>query len=130
MNARRRGLSVAAAAALALIEWIVVVKLAGIPLTIEEMYAGASREVGWAAVIVTAVGSGLAAWLLLAVLERFTAKGPRIWVVTAVAALLLSVSGPLSAASTIGVQVALILMHVSVAAVLIAGFTDRRQPTM
>ena len=126
-TARGRGLTVAVAAALVGSDWVVAVKLAGIRLTVREVFEGAPSDVRLAAILVTSLVSGLAARLLIAARERFTAKGSCIWVATAVVILVPSFSGPPSAASTIGAMLVLILIHISVAAVLIAGITRRRE---
>ncbi|WP_460496498.1 DUF6069 family protein [Glycomyces tarimensis] len=108
---------VAPAAALAL--WAVAVGVFGVSLV-----AGAEDariHIGPWAVVIASVLVGLAAWALLAVLERLTAKSGRIWTITAVIVLALSVPlGPLGAESTAAVVV-LVLMHMVVAAVLIPG---------
>jgi Family of unknown function (DUF6069) len=44
--------------------------------------------------------AGLAAWGLLAVLERFTPRARAVWIAIALVALALSLAGPLSAAVT------------------------------
>ncbi|WP_426512613.1 DUF6069 family protein [Dactylosporangium sp. McL0621] len=76
--------------------------------------------VGAVAVGVTAALAGLLGWALLAVLERTTRRGRTIWVVTAAAVLLLSLLGPLGAA-TAGAVAGLAALHLTVGAVLLAG---------
>jgi hypothetical protein len=66
-----------------------------------------------------AVGS-LAGWALLAVVERLTARPRRVWTVIAVVALVVSLGGPLSGSGiTASNRLALMLMHVVVAAVVV-----------
>ena len=122
---RGRGPAVAVAAALAGSGWVVAVEVAGIPLNVREVYEGAPGEMRWAVVLVASPVSGLAAWLLLAALGRFTAKGSRICVATAVVIVVASFSETLSAASPPGAMLVLILVQEGVAAVHIAGITRR-----
>jgi hypothetical protein len=71
-------------------------------------------------VTVTSGVASLAAWGLLALLERLTAHPRTLWTAIAVLALLISLGGPLSGTGiTSANRVALALMHLSVAAVLI-----------
>ena len=70
---RVRALAVLGATAAALAVWVVAVPLAGVDLAAR---TGATEQpVGPGAVAVSALLAGLAAWALLAVLERFT-HGP------------------------------------------------------
>ncbi len=62
----------------------------------------------------------LAGWGFIAVLERLTARAPRLWLVIAVAALLLSLGTPLAGAGvTLANRLVLMLMHLAVGSVLI-----------
>lgn len=80
------------------------------------------------AVIATTVLVGLAAWALLAILERATRRAATAWTCVAVAVLLLSLAGPVGGAATGGGKAALAAMHLAAAAVLIPGLrrTTRR----
>lgn len=71
-------------------------------------------------VVFVSLLASLAGWALLALLERFTSGGRRIWNVIAIAVAVLSLSGPMSGSGiTGGNRLVLALMHVAVAAVLI-----------
>ncbi len=71
-------------------------------------------------VLAAAVGS-LVGWALLAVLERVTSRAYAIWRAVAALALLASLGGPLSGSGiTTANRLVLVLMHLVVAAVLIA----------
>jgi Family of unknown function (DUF6069) len=87
------------------------------------------RAVTLPAVVVTTVVVGLAAWALLAVLERATRRAATAWTCVAVAVLLLSLAGPLGGAETAGGTAALVAMHLVAGAVLIPGLrrTARRR---
>ncbi|MDQ7906321.1 DUF6069 family protein [Phytohabitans sp. ZYX-F-186] len=79
------------------------------------------RAVTLPAVLVTTVLVGLAAWALLALLERLTRHAATAWTCVAVAVLLLSLAGPVGAARTGGGTAALLAMHLAAAAVLVPG---------
>jgi undecaprenyl pyrophosphate phosphatase UppP len=79
------------------------------------------RAVTLPAVIVATIVAGLAAWALLAVLERATRRAATAWTCVAVAVLVLSLAGPVSGAKTGGGTAALVVMHLAAAAVLIPG---------
>jgi hypothetical protein len=65
--------------------------------------------------------AGLAAWGLLALLERTVARPGRVWAAIALAVLVLSLGGPLGSAGD-GTSMAILTgMHLVVAAVLIPG---------
>jgi hypothetical protein len=79
------------------------------------------RAVTLPAVIITTVLVALAAWALLAILERATRRAATAWTWTAVAVLVLSLTGPVGGAETGGGMAALLAMHLAAAAVLIPG---------
>ena len=59
---------------------------------------------------------------LLAALERFTVRGPRLWVALATVALLLSLGAPFSGSGvTTSNRIALAAMHVLVGGIVIGG---------
>ncbi|MEU6249528.1 DUF6069 family protein [Glycomyces sp. NPDC047010] len=120
-NARRL-LVVIAAAAAALLVWAVAVPLAGVDLTVPQ--GDTDLHVGPGLVAAAALVASLAGWGLLAILERATARGTRIWTVTAVVFLALSLLGPLGAASAAAV-VSLLCMHLAVGAVAVTGLVRR-----
>ncbi|GAB3677824.1 hypothetical protein GCM10027589_48100 [Actinocorallia lasiicapitis] len=80
---------------------------------------GAVQEIGLVAVVLSALCAGLAGWALLAVLERFTTHPRRNWTITATTTLLLSLTGPLTQATTLTTALTLISMHLVTASVLI-----------
>lgn len=75
--------------------------------------------VPWSAVVLTTVGAGLAGWTLLALLERFTRRGAKLWAWTAGIVLLVSLMGPLGQAAGTATTVSLLAMHLTAGAVLI-----------
>jgi NO-binding membrane sensor protein with MHYT domain len=81
------------------------------------------QDLSAALVAVASLVGGLAAWGLLAVLERSTTNPRRAWVAVASIALLASLGAPLSGTGvTAGDRIAMIGMHLAVAAVVIPFF--------
>ncbi|MDN3242956.1 DUF6069 family protein [Glycomyces tritici] len=118
----RRLLTVLAAPAAALLLWAAAAPLGGVDLTVDQ--AGTPLTVGPLLIAPAALLIGFAAWGLLAVLERFTARAAMIWSITAAAVLALSLTGPL-AATTTGAMLVLMGMHAVTGGVLIAGLARR-----
>lgn len=111
---RRRAVLSAAAAALAI--WVIAVPIGGVELAVR---AGAGvQQVGPVTVVVAAVVAAVAGLGLLAMLERRTGNARTIWTVIAVAALLVSLAGPLGAVSPKAMAV-LMAMHVAVGSLVI-----------
>lgn len=81
---------------------------------------GATQEVGIVAVVLTALVVGYAGWGVRSLLRLLPSGGERAWLVTCAVVLLVSLLGPIGAASlgTVGV---LIAMHVGVGAALALG---------
>lgn len=115
----RRALTVAAAALAALLLWTLTGPVAGLHPSAET--GGQTREVGAAAVAAASLLAGLAAWALLALLERVAGRPRRIWTFTALAVLALSLLGPLGSAADTSSLAVLAGMHLLVGAVLIPG---------
>jgi predicted permease len=70
-------------------------------------------------VILTALALALAAWGVLALLERFTRNARRVWTIVAVAVLVVSLPPLAFLDATAGTKVALAVMHVATGLVLI-----------
>lgn len=124
-TARRTGraLTVVAGAAGALLLWAVDVRWAGIDLVVRQ--GDTVRQIGPAAVLLTALAAGLAAWGLLALLERTTRHAARTFRIVALLVLLVSLAGPLGSGTGAG-RWALLAMHTTVGAALIVGLPGRR----
>lgn len=124
---RGRLIGVAAAVAAALAVWVVGEPLLGHDLVVEQP----DREpldLGAAAFAFIALGSGLAGWALLAVLERLTRHAWRIWLGVALALLLASYLPLTGVEASTGSIIVLGLAHLAVAGALIPLFhrTSRR----
>lgn len=115
-----RVLAAGTAAAAALVGWVVAGPIAGVDLAVRiGSAATAPQHIGLASVLVVSLLAAMAAWGMLAVLERRTKHGRRIWTVLALVLLVFSLSGPLTGGITVAAKVALALLHLTVAAVLI-----------
>ena len=120
---RDRTLVVVAAAVGGLIVWAIARLIIGEDLTATASGADSPTTVGPAPVIIVSLVGGLVAWGFLALPERFTARAGRIWLIVAVVVLLLSLAGPLAQANGTGTTIALLIMHLVVGSILIAGLT-------
>jgi hypothetical protein len=76
------------------------------------------------AVVIASLGVGLVGWAWLAVLERAVRRPRLVWTVTAVVVFVLSLGGP-AGGTDVGAVLALVCLHLVVAAVLVAGLPVR-----
>jgi hypothetical protein len=114
---RTRALAVVAAAGASFTVWAIAHPLAGADLIVD---TGSGRTtVTPAAVVLVTIVVGLAAWGLLAVLERFTRRAATVWTWIAGAVLLISLLGPFGSAVGAGTTATLVAMHLATGAVLI-----------
>ncbi|GID97833.1 DUF6069 family protein [Amorphoplanes digitatis] len=112
-----RALAVVAATGAAYTVWTIAHQVAGVELVVDR---GSGRTtVTPAAVVLATVVAGLAAWALLALLERRTRRAAALWSGTAGAVLLVSLLGPIGSAVGAGATAALVAMHLAAGAVLI-----------
>ncbi|MDQ2698576.1 MAG: DUF6069 family protein [Actinomycetota bacterium] len=117
IRVRHRLLAVVAAVAAPLVVWVVA-SLSGASLEVISPVAGTMR-IDALLVIVTALALALAAWGMLALLERFTRSARRIWTIVAVAVLVLSLPPLAFLDATVGTKVALAVMHIATGLTLI-----------
>lgn len=113
-----RALAVAATVAAAAVVWLVGEPLLGNDLVVEQP-GQAPLDLGLAAFVIITLGASLAGWAVLALLERITQYGRRIWAGLAVAVVVLSFLPFLSAEMSTGSAVVLTVVHLAVGAVLI-----------
>lgn len=113
-----RALAVAATVAAAALVWLVGEPLLGNDLVVEQP-GQAPLDLSLASFVVITLGASLAGWAVLALLEKITRYGRRIWTGLAVAVVLVSFLPFLSAQMSTGSAVVLGLVHVVVGAVLV-----------
>jgi hypothetical protein len=118
-TAVQRALAVLLAIVATLAVWAVEAYLLGIDLHARPVPGAAVVIVGAPAVAFLTLLGGLAAWALLAILERVTPSGRTVWIAAAVVALLISLAGPLGGAVTAQAAIGLASMHLVAAAILI-----------
>lgn len=115
-----RALFAAGGAAAAAIAWSIEVPLMGIRLSIR--FGGMHPQTIVAGQVVgTALVAGLLGWLLLAGLDRRTARPRATWTAAALLALAASLALPAAAATTASAAIGLIVLHLAVAVVVIPG---------
>jgi hypothetical protein len=122
---RRRAASIGAAAAAALLIWVVAHPIAGIDLIVGS--GSAAHAIGPVSVVLVSAVVGAAAAAVAALLARITSRPRRAWFVTSGVLLILSLAGPLGAA-TIGAGLVLAAMHLVVGATLIVGIGRTLRP--
>ncbi len=127
VRTRVRALAVACAPLVALGVWTVAVPLLGADLPVRPG-GGSPQMVGAGAVAAASLITALVGWALLALLEHRTARARPVWTAVALAVLLLSLGGPLTAGTTTASKAVLVLMHLTVGAVLIPALR-RNSPT-
>lgn len=124
-----RAATVGVAVTLAVVLWALATQLLGVAVRTPEM-GGRPSDVIPVSHVVSASGlAALAAWALLAVLERVTSAARRLWSATALVVLLVSLGAPLTGPGlSVGNRTLLVLLHLAVAVVVVPGFwaTARR----
>lgn len=113
-----RAAAVAGAVVAAVVVWTLAVRVAGVHLVVSTG-SGGQQQIGLSLVVAVSLAAGLAGWALLAVLERWTRRPARAWSATALLVLLVSLSGPATAATTVVAGATLAALHLAVGAVLI-----------
>ncbi|WP_067904994.1 DUF6069 family protein [Actinomadura chibensis] len=117
-TARRKGraITVTAATTGALLLWAVNAPWPGTDLTVRQ-----GGHIGPAAVAATALTAGLAAWALLALLERTVRHPTRTFRIIALTTLALSLTGPLTSGTDLTSRLVLLGMHLTVGTALTLG---------
>jgi len=101
--------------------------LAGVELAVRSGAANA-QPLGPASVALASLTAGLAAWGLLAGLERVASRPRGAFTTIAVAILVVSLAGPISLGATAAATATLACMHLTAAAVLIPGMARSTPP--
>jgi hypothetical protein len=97
--------------------------LAGVDLEVRSGASDATQHVGPASVALASLFAGLAAWGLLATVERIASRPRVTFTRIAVAALVVSLAGPIGLGLTAAAATTLVCIHLTAAAVLIPGMT-------
>lgn len=118
---RARAVAMLVATGATLAVWAVA-RLLGIGLTVRLVPSSPQLPVGPSVVVIVSVLAGAAGWLVLAGLERLTARARWLWLGLALLALAVSLAGPLGAGTTTGARLSLATMHVLAAAILIPAY--------
>jgi hypothetical protein len=119
-----RAITVVAAAAGALLLWTVDGPWAGLDLAVRQ--GDTIQHIGPAAVALAALVAALAAWGLLALLERTVRRPVRTYRIIASIVLILSLAAPLGSGADTSSRLVLLAMHLTVGAALIIGLPGRR----
>ncbi|PYF95946.1 hypothetical protein SAMN05216184_12411 [Georgenia satyanarayanai] len=126
----RRGAAVAGAAGAGLAVWLIAVPVLGVELAART--GDGEIVVGAPAVALAGVLAALAGWGLLALLERTGVRARKVWMTVALAALVLSLAGPIVQATTVAAGAVLVAMHVAVGTTIVValGRTARSAPSL
>jgi hypothetical protein len=119
-----RALTIAASTAGALLLWAVNAPWAGTDLAVRQ--GTTIRPIGPPAIALTALIAGIAAWALLALLERTVRRPAQTFRIIALTVLAFSLAGPLTSGVDTNSRLALLGMHTTVGAALILGLPSRR----
>ncbi|KQM82580.1 hypothetical protein ASE68_04190 [Agromyces sp. Leaf222] len=111
--------TLAAAVALPLLIWAGAVPIGGLDLTVGE--GAAAQTVAPASIVFAVLVTGLTAWGVLALLERFSRRSGRIFALIGWPVLALSLLGPVFTGATGAALVVLFAMHVATGATLLIG---------
>jgi hypothetical protein len=121
-----RPLAVVGVVAATLAVWLFA-SLTGVDITVRSGTGDAIKDVGPASVGVASLLAGLAAWGLLATLER-VARRPRVtYVKIGLTALIVSLAGPVGLGATAAAAATLVCIHLTAATVLIPGLARSAQ---
>lgn len=114
------GVAVVSVWALSLLTWLAWVRLLGVDLLVAG-HGNSRAEVGWASVSVVAVTTSVLAWMVLQMLQRrWPRVGARAWVGLCTIVAVASLSGPLMLAVGPTSRAALICLHLTCAASVVA----------
>lgn len=102
---------IAAAAAAAVLVWVVSVIFIGTSLEVRIMPGAKAIGVSITMVAIVAILAGLAAWCVLVLAQRTLRRGTRAWRILGSALLAFSFLGPVAAATNSGTLTVLLIMH-------------------
>jgi len=117
----RRVRAVIASIAAACSTWLLIEGVGGVDLRAPAFSDSAStQDVGLPSVLFASLTASLAGWLALGLIQRYTTRPRRWWIVLSLSALVVSLGGPMSGTGVDGSDRALLaVLHLAVGAVLI-----------
>jgi hypothetical protein len=118
---RRRAATVLASGVAAGGIWLIATFILGHDLVVERWDTSDPMSVGLGNVVTTVLIAGLGGWATRALADRLISRAALIWTLIASIVLAASLGMPAAAATTTATAVTLILMHVAVGGILIAG---------
>jgi hypothetical protein len=124
-NTRRRAgrvVAIAIAAAATGLAWLLG-RLAHVDYIVDTPIG--ARQITLALTIVATAAAGIAGWIVIALLERYTSSPRGIWIALTVFVLVLSIVPVFGTTANLGTQLMLSLLHCVAAAVLIPGLPRR-----
>jgi hypothetical protein len=84
-----------------------------------------TRQITLALTIVATVGAGIAGWVVIALLERYTSSPWGVWIALTLVVLVLSIVPVFQTTANLGTQLMLTALHCVAAAVLIPALPQR-----
>jgi xanthosine utilization system XapX-like protein len=112
-----RPLAVLSGVAAAVIAWVMIHSVGHVKLEVKN--SGKVQTVNLASVIIASLLAGLLAWLVVALLARRAGHPRRTWQILGWLGLLVSLSGPLSLATTSSAKAGLACLHLVTAIILV-----------
>jgi len=116
-NRLSRPLAVLSAVLAAVLAFVMIHSVGHVKLEVKN--SGKVQTVNLATVIVVSLLAGLVSWLVVKVLSKRGGNPRRTWMILGWLALLVSLSGPLSLATTSQAKAALACMHIVTAVILV-----------
>lgn len=117
--------AIAIAAAATGLAWLLG-RLAHVDYIVDTPMGG--RTISLALTIVATVAAGIAGWVVIALLERYTSSPRRVWIALTLVVLVLSIVPVFRTTTNLGTQLMLAALHCVAAAVLIPAL-PQRHPT-
>jgi hypothetical protein len=106
-----------------LIVWLIADPIGGANLKVTDFNDNVVGVNGWG--VLTSIATyGIAAWIVVWLIERFTSRPRQIWLIVGTVVLLLSAIPVFSGSENTATTITLLIMHVVAGAVIIPVFAD------